>query len=235
MTHELLKILLHTPFWAGLAAFAGISVLVALLAKRTLLHLDAQTLPIWNYRLAYWGTQRLALPLGRAFGVVTFLFLAYPEIYGVDAGTVPTVRTVLSAGPHRSSDLLNILFFSSLGVSLIPVLGRFPALVLPVQGIAGATLLFHWMNAALDEKQHIVISYWPGAGAVGTLVLVVLAAHWIAVRVVAWIEDRADASETQPQLIGLLIGEWMLALFSLVPVLTYTVFLGRQLRAALSA
>lgn len=232
MAYEILEILFQTRFWVGLSALVGVSALSAILARRALLYCDARVLPAWNRGLVYWGVERFALPLSRALGVMTFLLLAYPDIFGLNAASVPDLWWVLNAEARRPNHLLNVLFFSSLFVSLLPVLGRLPALVLPIQGIAGAILLFHWLNAAPDLGRPVSIYHWPGVTVTIVLMGVALGTHWMATRAVRVMEDLADSSAQRPRLISFLIGEWTLAVSSLIPVLIYTRFLGRQVIAA---
>jgi hypothetical protein len=101
--------------------------------------------------------------------------LSYPVIFGIHEA--PALMNLLTAGSHRISTLLNILFILPLLFSLIPVIGRVPAFVLPVQTIAGSTLVFSWMQAALNVDN---IRYLPQLFIFLIIVLFAILSYWLA-------------------------------------------------------
>lgn len=130
--------------------------------------------------LLLWGWEHIAMPLLRAALMLIFILLAYPTLFGLTEA--PALGDLLARDPLRVNYLLNLLFLVTLLFPLIPVLGEQDELVLPVQGIAAATLLFSWLAAAVDAGP---VHYWPGSGTVGLILLLAVITHWLAMSLAA--------------------------------------------------
>ncbi len=169
-----------------------------------------------------WLWENLYAPMVRAGILMAFLLLAYPEIFGLNHA--PTIGRLLFEEQGRFGSLLGVLFLLSLLLPLLPAVGRFPALVLPVQGIAGSALVFHWLAEASNLAR---VSYWPGFGTVFLLSTLSVAAYWLATRAISFIQDVgthwdiADLDE--------LVFEAVLLLFQVPVIVIYCASLGRQL------
>lgn len=107
---------------------------------------------------------KFLIPLVRAVGLMIFILLCYPILYGIT--DAPPLSQLLSEGSLRTNTLMNVMFITPLLFSLIPVIGSLPALILPVQGIAGSSLVFSWMQGAMKIEN---IQYIPS----GTTILVI--------------------------------------------------------------
>lgn len=97
-------------------------------------------------RLNEWLAEHVYLPALRMPALIGFILAGYPALYGLEAG--PPLAALLDFNWFGRA--LNILFMLPLLFSLLPVAGRFSALVLPAQGMALAALLFMPLSAALD-------------------------------------------------------------------------------------
>ena len=119
--------------------------------------------------------EKFLIPLARAVGMMMFVILCYPVLFGLTEA--PPLDQLLSTGSLRTSTLMNLLFIVPLLFSLIPVFGSLPALILPVQGIAGASLVFSWMQAAMqvDETQ-----YLPHGITILIIILLAILTHTVA-------------------------------------------------------
>jgi hypothetical protein len=83
----------------------------------------------------------LIIPAARTVALVSFILIAYPVLFGM-ASALP-VSALLTAGDMRFTHLVNLVFFLSLLLPLFPLFNHWPAVVLPLQGIAASTLLFN--------------------------------------------------------------------------------------------
>jgi hypothetical protein len=150
--------------------------------------------------------------------VVAFLAAGYPVLFGI--ADAPSLGQLLAADSGRFGRLLGLVYFVSLAVPLLP-LRLWPALILPVQGICAAALLFVWMNAAVGNANYPL---WPGAGPAALIAAVSAAAFWLAAVADAWL---AVLSEDAP-VPGTLLREGILLLTQVPAILIYTLALGAQ-------
>lgn len=170
-----------------------------------------------------WGVERVARPLARALAITLFVLAAYPSLFGLHEA--PSLGQLLWTSEGRVNRLVNLAFLVSLLLPLVPVMGSRTALVLPVQGIAVSTLVFHWMGAALPSG---ALHYWPGWSAAGAVVGLALATPPLARITAQWVGVHLDRSLAREGF-GAAFYEGLVLLFQLPPILVYTLSLGRQL------
>lgn len=122
---------------------------------------------------------KFLIPLARAVGLMVFILLCYPILFGIN--DAPPLPDLFFEGSMRTSTLMNVMFIVPLLFSLIPVVGSVPALILPVQGIAGCSLVFSWMQGAMEIEN---IHYIPSGITILVLILFAIlthtAARWLA-------------------------------------------------------
>ena len=119
--------------------------------------------------------EKFLIPLARALGLMVFILLCYPVLFGLTEA--PPLSQLLSTGSLRSNTLMNVMFIVPLLFSLIPIVGSIPALILPVQGIAGSSLAFSWMQGALKVEQ---IQYLPDGATILFIILLAIVTHTVA-------------------------------------------------------
>lgn len=169
--------------------------------------------------------EKFLIPLARAFGLMVFILLCYPVLFGIDQA--PPLSQLLSSGSLRSSTLMNVMFIVPLMFSLIPVVGSIPALILPLQGIAGASLVFSWMQGALHVEK---IQYLPDGITFLIIVLLALVTHSAAkslsLQISEQINHRLNIDDGQK------IAYRIIVVAAQMPaILIYTQGLGEQLPA----
>lgn len=124
---------------------------------------------------------KFLIPLARAVGLMIFILLCYPVLFGIN--DAPPLSELFFEGSMRTSTLMNVMFIVPLLFSLIPVIGSLPALILPVQGIAGCSLVFSWMQGAMKVEH---IQYVPSGVTILVIILFAIlthtAARWLALR-----------------------------------------------------
>lgn len=208
-------ILFSPQLIAALMGYAILSMAGGLLSARIHARLDDG--------VGLWLWMHLYAPMMRAAILMAFLLMAYPILFGLT--DAPTVTLLLTGGDGRFGHLLGTVFLLSLVLPLVPAFAALPALVLPIQGIAGAALLFHWLTAATGATP---VSYWPGGRVLLGVIALSWAAHWLAVRAAGAIEHIAR-QRFQVADLGELLIEGLLLFLQAPAIILYTMALGGQL------
>jgi hypothetical protein len=164
------------------------SVIQIILSGRVLLaalvYAAASISSIWIFDRVYraldeeilsWAWVHIGMPLLRAALMLVFILLAYPTLFGLVEA--PALGNLLASDPLRVNHLLNLLFIVTLLFPLVPVLGEWDELVLPVQGITASMLLFSWLAEATGAGN---VHYWPGWESVAIMAGLAMVTHWLA-------------------------------------------------------
>jgi len=200
----------------AVTAYLLVSLLVEWLGGRLLARVS-------DIASTHWLAEHLLIPAARALALVAFILFAYPTLFGL--AEAPKLAELLAAGRGRITSLVNLSFALSLLLPLLPVIGRLPALVLPIQGMAAASLLFHWLVATQPSAW---IEYWPNWPALGILLAMAFAGHALA----RWLSDIfATALQRHYEKAGLeaLIYRSIILALQAPVILFYGLLLGRQL------
>lgn len=175
-----IDILLNGKIVTAILVFTLFSIIVEIIGRKILNMLDDVSVTEWIF-------EKVFIPLSRAVGLMIFILLSYPVLFGIS--DAPPLSELLSTGSHRISSLMNILFVLPLAFSVVPVLGSIPALLLPLQGIAGSTLVFSWMQAALSLSD---IHYMPSLIVFLVIILFAVLSHEIAKWFALHISERTN-------------------------------------------
>lgn len=219
MTDNGLLTILFSPPLLGTLLIYGV-VVMALEYFTARLHHAVQ-----DVGFTAWTVEHVLLPWCRVLALLLFLLLAYPRLFGLEAA--PPMPDLLWGRDGRVSTLINTAFVLSLLLPLTPLLGRLQGLVLPMQAIAMATLLFHWLILALNVP---AVSYWPGGDAAAVIMLLAPLTQQLARHVSHWIGCHVNR-RYQREGFETLLYEGLLLFFQIPTVLIYTLTLGRQLQA----
>ena len=201
----------------ALTAYTLVSLLLEWLGRRLLTTVS-------DVESSHWLFERLLIPSARALALVVFILLAYPTLFGFTEA--PSLGSLLSAGRGRISHLVNLTFVLSLLLPLLPIIGRLPALVLPIQGMAAASLLFHWWVASLPSQQ---VEFWPDWPVLGILITMAFASHALAKQLAAKIATGLMQKFEKAEMEALIYRSIILILQAPV-ILFYSLSLGQQLR-----
>jgi len=140
------------------------------------------------------------------------------------ASAIP-MGELLTAGQLRLTNLVNVVFLLSLLLPLIPAFSRWPAFVLPIQGIAAATMVFNWWA---ESQPQTVIHFWPETSTLVSLIVLAMVTHEISKHLSNRLEKRVDAM-IQREGSGRLIYRTVLMIMQMPVILLYTLSLGQQL------
>lgn len=176
---SLVSIFLQAEIGIALVIFTISSTLLLPLAYIAENHLPS--------RLLQWQWEHVAMPLLRILLLLLFIVMAWPELYGIQSG--PALDAVLTPDSGRSITLVNLLFVLAMLLPLIPVLGDWHVLTLPLQGITAVALLFNWM----PDSQATLSVFWPGWLTVFTLVVVAWVAYQVSVLAGEYLGQDVDA------------------------------------------
>lgn len=134
------------------------------------------------------GWDHFFAPLLRAAAIVTFVYLAYPGLFGLQEA--PTFKQLAASAETNPSNLLGILFLVGLLLPIIPALNRHPEFVLPIQGALATAYVFAWLTQYL----HITTAYvWPANDILLLMVLTSYIGHRLAQRLGEHAGKRLDA------------------------------------------
>jgi len=212
----LFESLFHPQLLFALALFAIISVVIEIAANKLLS-------AITDVAISHWLMERIIVPAARALALVGFILVAYPVLFGVE--TAPAISELLAAGQLRLTNLVNVVFLLSLLLPLIPLFSRWPAFVLPIQGIAAATMVFRWWA---ESQAPTDIQFWPDMSTLFSLLLLAFVTHEIAKQLSHQLEKRVDAL-IEREGSGRLIYRTVVMIMQVPVVLLYTLSLGQQL------
>jgi len=220
MLPDHLLAVLFSPGMLGALAIYGLLVMVLEYFTARLHH------AVRDVGFTAWIVQHVLLPWSRVLALLVFLALAYPALFGL--ATAPPISDLLAARDGRMSTLINTAFVLSLLLPLTPLLGNIKGLVLPVQAIAMATLLFHWLTMALDVN---TVSYWPGWLAAMAILVLTPVTQSLAQHSAHWFGNHLNRINNREGFENLMY-DGLLLFFQIPAVLIYTLALGQQLHSA---
>lgn len=199
-----------------LLACSVFSIVNLLLAKGEAHFLAAMD----THNITAWLAEHIYLPLLRVFSLLLFIALAYPALFGLREA--PSILELIGGGEQRISHLVNLGFLLSLLLPLLPAFGHLPNLVLPIQSLLAAAMLFHWLAAA----RGIEVNLWPGwittAAITLWLVLAQRLAAWLTTSLIYHKQLHSNDHER-------IYFETALLFLQVPAILLYTAGLGEQL------
>jgi hypothetical protein len=117
----------------------------------------------------------IGLPLMMAFLMIGFIFLAYPINFGIEQA--PSISELLNIDDKRSNFLINMVFLLTFFFPLIPVIGKWEELIIPLQGILASIIIFSWLCQGLGIKRY---SLFPDFKTIFFIIIISIITHWIA-------------------------------------------------------
>lgn len=220
---SLIEAFFHPDILLALAAYTATAAVLLLITTRVAIHIDEMPADHWWYKaFSGWYLQHIWIPLIRVFSIIAFIVLAYPVLFGLKEAS-PILE--LLAADDRINTLVNVLFVVTIGLSLLPVVDRLHALVLPLQGMAAILLLVNWLLPAQDAPS---INFWPNGRLLAGLLLMALLSHWLALKtaevVGGWLDEQFDREGFE-----ILVYHMTLLFFQAPIILSYSLYLGEQL------
>jgi len=209
--------LLHPSLLLAFAAFGAGNVALAAVELRWLPRL-------YNNPVTEWIAERVLAALARVVLLVAFILVAYPGLYGIEAA--PPLSELFAQGMSRKGALVNWTFFTAMILPLVPFVGRLPGLVLPVQGIVAAALVFAWLADAVGAE----VTLWPGWPAAAAIVAWSVFGQWLATLAAERL-GHALARRGMPGDLDIAVIDAVILFMQAPAILLYTLTIGGQLQA----
>ena len=148
-----------------------ISVIVAM-ALFSFVHIKS------NHPILGYGWDKIGLPFIKTVLILTFILLVFPINFGIDSAQ--PISELLALNDKRSTFLLNMIFLLTFFFPLLPVIGKWEQLIIPLQGILASMIIFSWLCTSLNIEKYTL---FPG----GKTLLLILIISFITYKVAAYI------------------------------------------------
>ncbi len=129
----------------------------------------------------------ILLPLIMAFLMIGFILLVYPLNFGMESA--PSINELLSRDDTRSNFLINMIFLLTFVFPLLPVIGKWEELIIPLQGILASMIIFRWLCQALAIENY---SLFPDFKTISLIIIISLITHWLAKYFAAHLGEYLD-------------------------------------------
>lgn len=213
---SLQSIFASSEIWIAITAYALLALVEPFL--ESVLHRS-----FTDHRAMQWSWDQIFSPLIRAILLVVFVYLAYPGLFGLRVA--PSLFDLFASSDARLEPVIGTLFFVGFAASLIPGLGKHPALVLPLQGCLASGYFFFWLTAYLGVT---TASLWPGLDVFLGMLIVSYTGHRIAGHLGGFISTCLDGERETLDYDRIAV--LVVALLVQIPlVLLFGFGLGRQL------
>ncbi len=220
---NLWQALLHEKTIVATIAYFVAATFLFILTSRIVHYIDHSPAEHWWFKIfSHWYVEHVWIPVIRIITLIIFISLAYPIIFGLKAA--PPLADILWQKGHLNT-LINVTFFITLVLPLIPIIGNLHALVLPIQGCTIVIVFFNWLMPFYNVN---MTSYWPGGLQAVLLFALIIPSHWLAVRSAEYIGSQLDDWHNR-QGYSQIIYQLTLLLFQAPIILLYSLHLGRQL------
>jgi type III secretory pathway component EscS len=118
---------------------------------------------------------KIGMPLIRTLLIIGFILLIYPVNFGLDSA--PSINELLSVNDKRSSFLINMIFLLTFFFPLVPLLGKWDELIIPLQGVLCSMIIFSWLCQGLNIQDY---SLSPDFKVLALIIFISIATHWLA-------------------------------------------------------
>ncbi len=118
---------------------------------------------------------KIGLPLIMALLMIGFILLVYPINFGIESA--PSIHELLAKDGKRSNFIINMVFLLTFFFPLIPVIGKWEELIIPLQGILASIIIFNWLCQGLEIENY---SLFPDFKTICFILIVSLITHWLA-------------------------------------------------------
>jgi len=173
--------------------------------------------------LSQWSWDNIAAPLLRTFLIILFLLLAYPIIFSIK--DAPHILILLKAEDLRINYLINLIFVVTILFPLIPVIGKWEQLILPIQSITASAMLFSWLASDLGVTD---IHYLPDLFSLFIIIGLAFLSYWLAQKIAHFfgnaIDEKLNIKDS-----GTLLSRALILFMQSPAILVYCSALGRQL------
>ena len=174
--------------------------------------------PILNY---CWD--KIGLPFIKTALILIFILLVFPINFGIEEA--PSISELLSLNDKRSNFLLNIIFLLTFFFPLIPVIGKWEELIIPLQGILASMIIFTWLCHSMHIETY---SLFPDGKTLFLIFIISFITHQLAALLSVSLGDYFDKLYHREGFHELIFKGVVLIMQSPV-IFIFGLYLGRQL------
>lgn len=125
-----------------------ISVIIAI-ALFSFVHIKS------NHPILSYSWEKIGLPLIKTILILIFIILVFPINFGIESA--PPISELFSQDEKRSNFLLNMIFILTFFFPLIPVIGKWEELIIPLQGILASMIIFSWLCQSQNIENYSLL------------------------------------------------------------------------------
>lgn len=176
-----------------------------------------------NHRILNYCWDKIGLPFIKTILILVFIFLVFPISFGIE--DAPLISELLSLNDKRSDFLLNIIFLLTFFFPLIPVIGKWEELIIPLQGILASMIIFSWLCHSMNIETYTL---FPDGKTVFIILIISFITHELATRLSVSLGDYFDKLYHRQGFHELIFKGVVLIMQSPV-IFIFGLYLGRQL------
>ena len=128
-----------------------------------------------NHPFLAYCWEKIGLPFIKTVLILIFILLVYPVNFGIESA--PSISDLFSQDEKRSNFLLNIIFLLTFFFPLMPVIGKWDEMIIPLQGILASMIIFSWLCQSLNIEE---LSLMPDIITVFIIVVISIVTHKLA-------------------------------------------------------
>jgi len=128
-----------------------------------------------NHHLLQYAWDKTGIPFIRTFLIIGLILLIYPINFGIESA--PSINELLAADSKRSSLLINMIFLLTFFFPLIPIIGKWEELIIPLQGILASMIIFRWLCNGMSIENYTL---FPDFKTISFIIIISLFTHWLA-------------------------------------------------------
>lgn len=176
-----------------------------------------------NYPILSYCWDKIGLPFIKTVLILIFILLVFPINFGI--AEAPSISELLSLNDKRSNFLLNIIFLLTFFFPLIPAIGKWEELIIPLQGILASMIIFSWLCHSMNIETY---SLFPDGKTLFLIFIISFITHQLAARLSVSLGDYFDKLYHREGFHELIFKGVVLIMQSPV-IFIFGLYLGRQL------
>ena len=178
-----------------------------------------------HHHLQYFW-DKIGNPMLRTLLLIAFILLVYPLNFGIEKA--PAINSLLGTQELRFNFLINIVFILTFLFPLLPVIGKWDELIIPLQGMIASMIIFSWLCQAMGLKNYSLL---PGLDTFSWIFVISFITHWLAVYIAepigGWLNHSFDRTGFKQ-----LVFQGVVMIMQSPVIIIFGLALGKQLNAA---
>ncbi len=140
-----------------------------------------------NHPILGYCWDKIGMPFIKTVLILVFILLVFPINFGIE--DAPSISELLFLDDKRSNFLLNIIFLLTFFFPLIPVIGKWEELIIPLQGVLASVIIFTWLCRSMNMENY---SLFPDGKILFIIFIISFITHKLATRLSVSLGDYFD-------------------------------------------